>query len=67
MPQRHGTENAATENAATPRRCGILKIRPRRALRVVFSVVSKSTLLITNRLNAVLGPLLGGPDCGLRQ
>jgi hypothetical protein len=34
----------------------------RRALRVVFFNVPKSTLRTNNRLNAVLGPLLGGPD-----
>jgi hypothetical protein len=31
----------------------------------MFSDVSKSTLLTNNGLNAVLGPLLGGPDRGL--
>ena len=36
-----------------------------RALRVVFSDVSKSTLLTNNGLSAVLGPLLVGPDRGL--
>ena len=36
-----------------------------RALRVVFSDVSKSTLLTNNGLNAVLGPLVVGPDRGL--
>ena len=39
--------------------------KQRRALRVMFSDVSKSTLLTNNCLNAVLGPLLGGPDRGL--
>jgi hypothetical protein len=36
-----------------------------KALRFVFSDVSKSTLFTNNGLNAVLGPLLVGPYRGL--